>query len=315
MGAAVALRNIIGEAEHALVVAVVPPQRAIDHHAVALGLHDDRLRDQRGLVAVEIFDESLDAALVAQLLTLFDRMAHVGQHNGDARIEKREFAQPVFQRGEVELGHGEGFFGRQEGHFGAAPVVGRADNGERGDRLAIVELHEVLMAVAPDREFEPARKRIDHRYADAVQAAGDFVGVLVEFSAGVELGHDDFSRGYAFALVHVGGDAAAVVAHGARTIGIEGYDDFLGEPGERFIDGVVDDLIDHVMQARAVISVADVHARPLAHGVEPLEHLDGLRTIIGGRNRSGFADRFGHANGFRVSGKNAGESLFCCTRK
>src|SRR5476649_1916032 len=35
---------------------------------------------------------------------------------------------------------------------------------------------------------------------------------------------------------------------------------------ERFIDGVVHHLIDHVMEARAVVGIADIHARPLAHG-------------------------------------------------
>ena len=86
-----------------LVVAVVPPQRALDADAVALGLHDDRLRDQRRLVAVEIFDERLDAALVAHLLALLDRVAHVGEHDADAGIEEGELAQPVLQRGEIEL--------------------------------------------------------------------------------------------------------------------------------------------------------------------------------------------------------------------
>ena len=42
MRAAVALRNVVGEAEHALVVAVVPPQRAFDRDAVALRLDHDR---------------------------------------------------------------------------------------------------------------------------------------------------------------------------------------------------------------------------------------------------------------------------------
>ena len=36
MRAAVALRDVVGEAEHVLVVAVVPPQRAFDRDAVAL---------------------------------------------------------------------------------------------------------------------------------------------------------------------------------------------------------------------------------------------------------------------------------------
>ena len=88
--------------------------------------------------------------------------------------------------------------------------------------LAVAELHEMLLAVAPDRQLEPARQRVDHGDADAVQAAGHLVGVLVEFSAGVQLGHDDLGRRDAFALVHVGRNAAAVVAHGAGTVGIEG---------------------------------------------------------------------------------------------
>ena len=41
MGAAVALRNVVGKAEHVLVVAVIPPQRALDRDAVAFGLDHD----------------------------------------------------------------------------------------------------------------------------------------------------------------------------------------------------------------------------------------------------------------------------------
>ncbi len=60
--------------------------------------------------------------------------------------------------------------------------------------------------------------------------------------------------------------------HGA--VGIERDDHLRGVAGERLVDRVVDDLVDHVMQARAVIGVADVHARALAHRVEALEDLD-----------------------------------------
>ena len=113
-----------------------------------------------------------------------------------------------------------------------------------------------------------------------MQAAGDLVGVLVEFSAGMQLGHDDFGRRNAFALVDVGGNAAAIVAHGAGAVGIEDHIDAVGMAGERFVDGIVDHLIDHVMQARAVIGVADIHARPLAHGIEALQHLDAVGAVI-----------------------------------
>ena len=47
-----------------------------------------------------------------------------------------------------------------------------------------------------------------------------------------------------------------------------------GVARERLVDRVVDDLVDHVMQARAVVGVADIHARALAHRIEALEDPD-----------------------------------------
>ena len=123
-----------------------------------------------------------------------------------------------------------------------------------------------------------------------MQTAGNLVGVLVEFSARVQLGHDDFGRRDAFTLVDVGWDAAPVVAHRARAVGVERYNHFRGKPGERLVDGVVHHLVDHVMEAGTVIGVADIHARPLADRVEALEDLDRLGAIVG----RVFAGRFSH---------------------
>ncbi len=66
--------------------------------------------------------------------------------------------------------------------------------------------------------------------------------------------------------------------------------------GQRLVDGVVHHLVDHVVQAGAVIGVADIHARPLAHGVEAFQHLDRIGAVFGGF-RSGFR-RIRH-DGFR----------------
>ncbi len=281
MGAAVALRDVVGEAEHGLVIAVVPPQRALDRDAVALRMDHDRRRNERGLVAVEVAHERLDAALVAQFLALLDRVTLVGEHDQHAGIEEGEFAQPVLQRGEIELNHGEGLGRWQERHFGAALALRIADDRERRDRLAVVELDEVLFAVAPDGQLEPVRQRVHHRDADAVQAARHLVGVLIELPAGMELGHDDLGRRNALALVDVGRDAAAVVAHRAGAVRVERDSHLLGVACERLVDGVVHHLVDHVVETGAVVGVADVHARPLAHRVEALEDLDQLRPVIG----------------------------------
>ena len=64
-----------------------------------------------------------------------------------------------------------------------------------------------------------------------------------------------------------------------RAVGVEGHGDRVAIAGQRLVDRVVDDLVDHVVQAGAVIGVADIHARPLAHGVEPAQHLDRLLVV------------------------------------
>src|SRR5215472_4032711 len=245
MGAAVTLRNVIGEAQHVLVVAVVPPQRGLHPDAVALRAHHDRGRHDRLLVAIEIFDELLDAAIVVHLLALLDRMAHVREYDVDAGIEEGELAQAMLQRREIIFDVLEGLAGRKERHLCAALARRVADLFQRRDRVAMGELDVVLLVVAPDAKLKLAGERIDHGDADAVQAARYLVGVLVEFAAGMELGHDDLGRRDAFALVDVDGNAAAVVAHGHRSVGVEDDLDPRGETGQRLVDRIVDDLVDH----------------------------------------------------------------------
>src|SRR5690606_41954417 len=73
-----------------------------------------------------------------------------------------------------------------------------ADDLERPHRIAVLEAHPVLLAVAPDRQLEPFGERVDHRDADAMEAARDLVGVVLagvlEFPAGVELGDRKSTR-------------------------------------------------------------------------------------------------------------------------
>ena len=50
--------------------------------------------------------------------------------------------------------------------------------------------------------------------------------------------------------------------------------------GQRLVDRIVRDLEHHVVEARPVVGVADVHSGPLAHRVEALEDLDALGVVI-----------------------------------
>ena len=107
-----------------------------------------------------------------------------------------------------------------------------------------------------------------------MQAARDLIGILVELPAGVELGHDDLGRRHALLFVDVGGNATAVVDHCHRAIGIKGHGDAIAKASQSLVDGVVHHLVDHMMQARAVVGVADIHTGALAHRIEPAQNLD-----------------------------------------
>jgi hypothetical protein len=162
------------------------------------------------------------------------------------------------------------------------------------------ELHPVFLAVAPDGQFQPFRQRVDHRDAHAVQAARDLVGVVVggvlELPARVELGHDHFGRRDALLGMDAGGNAAPVVFDRDRAIGVQFDQHQVAMPGQRLVDGVVRHFEHHVVQARAVVGIADVHAGALAHRVQALEDLDRVGAIgVGvGRVFVGAGHSFAH---------------------
>ena len=144
-------------------------------------------------------------------------MAVVGEHDAHAGIQEGELAQAMLEGGVVEFHHREGLGRRQEGNLRPALSLDIADDGERRDRVAVGEFHEMDLAVAVDAQPQPSRQRVDDGHADAVQTARHLVGVLVEFPARMELGHDDFRRRDALARMDVGRNAAPVVGDGARS--------------------------------------------------------------------------------------------------
>ena len=195
MRAAIALRDVVGEAQRGLVIGVGPLHRHLDRDALPFPDHMDRAGMQRRLGAVEIFHHLAQPALVMQddLGRCLDG-AGVGQFQMHAGIQEGQLAQPVFQRCEVEFAGGEGVQRGQEIHLGAAPAIGRPDFGQRRFRHAVDEADEIFLVIAPDRQLQPFRQRIHHGNTDAVQSAGDLVGILVELTAGMQLGHDDLGR-------------------------------------------------------------------------------------------------------------------------
>jgi hypothetical protein len=135
------------------------------------------------------------------------------------------------------------------------------------------------VAVALDLEVELLGQRVHDRHADAVEPAGHLVTPAVaELAACVEDGQDDLSGRPLLLLVHVDGDAAAVVRDGHPVVRVQADLDRVAVPGQRLVDGVVHDLVDEMVQA-ALTRGADVHAGPLPNGLEALEDRD-VRGLV-----------------------------------
>ena len=70
-------------------------------------------------------------------------------------------------------------------------------------RFAVAILLLVDLAIAIDGELQVLGERVDDGDADAVEAAGDLVRGVVELTARVQDGHDDFRGGAALFGVDV----------------------------------------------------------------------------------------------------------------
>src|SRR5207244_4192208 len=120
----------------------------------------------------------------------------------------------------------------------------------------------------------------------AVQAGGDLVGGVVELGAGADGGQHQLQRRAAGVAVQVDGDAAAVVGDAEAAVDVDGGGDVLAVAGQGLVHGVVDQLVDEVVQPLGA-GVADVHAGALADVGGVAQHLDALVGVVAGGRDGG----------------------------
>jgi hypothetical protein len=237
--------------------------------------HLDRFGGDDRLVLVEVFDVGGDAAFVLEPVGL--AVALVDEVDLDAAVEERKLSQPLRQRVEGEDG------GLEDGEVGLERDLGAATVGRthfehlgHGDP-AFVALGEGL-AFAPDRQVEPLREGVDYGHTDPVQTTRDLVGLLFELAAGVQFGEHHLGGVAQARGMGPGGNAAAVVDDGDRVVDVDEDFDGVAVPGEGLVDGVVDDLVDQMMEAR-LAGGADVHRGTDTHRLKSFEDLDGVCAV------------------------------------
>ena len=231
---------------------------------------------ERGLVLIQVLDERCDAAFVEEILFLAG--AFVRDRDLEAPVQERKLAEPLRQDVVAVLPVLEDLEVGLEGDLGARRGR-RAGHGERRLRVtAFVALLEHL-AVLLDLEVEPFREGVHHGHADAVKPPGDLVHIAVELAACMEHGQGHLGRGPLLDAVHLRGDAPAVVDHRDAVVHVDDHVDVLAESGHGLIHAVVHDLVDEVMKPDAP-GAADIHGRPLAHGLKTFEHLYAVCSIF-----------------------------------
>ena len=112
-----------------------------------------------------------------------------------------------------------------------------------------------------------------------MQAAGDFVGIAVEFSAGVKNSHDNFGGWLFLRGVHVDGNAAPVVGDGDGIVVMDDNVDFVAIARKGLVDRVVANFPDQMMQAEFA-GRADVHRRTLAYGFDAAKDFDRSGVVL-----------------------------------
>ena len=313
MGAAIGLGNVVGEAQHLFLVAVIPLHGHFHRHLDVLHLTGGnqgsafRIKDigmKHGLAAINVFDKSFDPAGKGEVFLLAGAL--IEQLDLDPVVEKGKLAQTLGQDVVVKFDGAEDFLIGKEMHLGTV-ILRVAENLERTDfdpadgvdqaidGMTAVEFKEMLFAIAADGQAQKLGQGVDARNSHAMQTAGHLVRILVELATGMQHAHDDFGGG-AFRLmlvIHLDPDrnAATVVGDGDGIIRVNGHGYVIAITGEGFVNRVVHHLEDHVVQTRAVGGIADVHAGALAYGFQAFELLNG-RFVVAAVGRVNFAHGF-----------------------
>ena len=225
-----------------------------------------------------------------ELVAVLDRLALVVEDlvagalvgDGDPQplVQERHLAEAGRERVIGEVGGLEDVR-RGEERDGGAGLVGLLQLLQLGDGIAEVEGLLEAEAVASDVDDQLLRQRVHDGGTHAVQAAGDLVAAVAELAARVEHGQHERDGGDLLDRVFLDGDAAAVVLHPHTTV-VEQFDvDGVAVAGQGLVDGVVDDLVDQVMEP-AFAGGPDVHAGTLTHCLETLEDRDLVRVVAAG---------------------------------
>ena len=242
-------------------------QGNIPRHPLILPLDRNHVGVNGIAGSVEPLHEFENPSLVEKVFRL--SAGNIGKANPHARVQKRQLLKPARKYIPRKLGRREDLRVGLERCLGAR-ATGCADLSHRPSGLASLVFLLPDMPVARNLYLAPFRQEIHDRHAHAVEAAGGLVGPFLKLATKLEHRHHSLERGDV--AVHFFGElrmpfhrnTSAVVFDRHAAVHIHRHAHSLGIASHAFIDRVVDDFVDKMVQAAGCI-VADVHAKTLPH--------------------------------------------------
>ena len=135
------------------------------------------------------------------------------------------------------------------------------------------------LSAGTDFDRQPFGQGIYDRSAYAVQAARYFIASAAEFSAGMQNGEYDFHRVHARLVIDTCRNTAPVIRNRNGFIFIDGHFDVRAETGQRFIDGVIHNFIDQMVESSGR-SRADIHTGTLSDCFQTFQNLNIIGCIV-----------------------------------
>ena len=103
-----------------------------------------------------------------------------------------------------------------------------------------------------------------------METTGNLVGVIIELSAGMKFGHDDFQSGHTLVFVIIHRNPATIILDTERSILVNDHIDFGRMSRHRFVDAVVNNLVDQVVKSSRS-GTTDVHSGSFANRLDTFE--------------------------------------------
>ena len=274
MGSAFHRMDIVGVGKNRLMKGVGPLQRDFDVDSFAHALEKDYVVERRTALADRL-DEFGDTAFVVKFLFFTDafvlepdfeasvKIGHLAQITRDNLVLEDDFLE------DRRVGRKGGF---GAGNFGCAALLNLVL------RCATFVILKKNFAVLAYFDFELRAQCVDDGGADAVQPARYFVGAAIELAARVQHRMHYFESVAFFGRMRPDRNTAAVILN-RNPIVAQNHDvDFGTVTRKRFIDGVIDDLRNQMMES-TFGGIADIHSRSFSNRLEPFENADRIGAV------------------------------------